>query len=89
MGDWADYREHDGLGLAALLRKRAISPKELLEVAIARAEMVNPLINALSQKLYDYGRDTLNRPIPEGPFACARVFGRACLAEARRFRQSA
>ena len=41
-----DYRDHDGLGLAALLRKRAISPQELLETAIDWAERVNPPINA-------------------------------------------
>jgi amidase len=69
MGGFSDYRDHDGLGLAALLRERAVSAKQLLETAIERAERVNPLINALSQKLYDYGLEALSRPIPDGPFA--------------------
>ncbi len=64
-----DYRDHDGLGLAALLRKRAISPQELLETAIDWAERVNPSINALSQKLYDHGREALDRPLPQGSFS--------------------
>jgi Asp-tRNA(Asn)/Glu-tRNA(Gln) amidotransferase A subunit family amidase len=54
-----DYRRHDGLGLAALVRKGEITPAELLETAIAAAERLNPAINALSQKLYDEARASL------------------------------
>ncbi len=65
---FSDYRAHDALGLARLVRERAVSPAELLETAIAAAEAVNPAINALSLKLYDYGLESLSRPLPDGPF---------------------
>ena len=31
-----DYASYDGLGLAELVAKRAVTPKELVEAAIAR-----------------------------------------------------
>lgn len=68
MTAFADYRSHDALGLAGLVRERAVSPAELLEAAIAAAEAANPSINALSQKLYDYGRGSLKHALPDGPF---------------------
>ena len=33
-----DYADYDGLGLAELVRKRAVTPAELVEAAIARIE---------------------------------------------------
>ena len=44
---FADYRKYDAVGLAALIAKRQVSTKEVLETAIARAEQVNPSINAI------------------------------------------
>lgn len=43
---------HDGVGLAALIRQKEISPTELLDVTIRRIERVNPQLNALSEPLY-------------------------------------
>ena len=54
-----DYRRHDGLGLAALVRRGEIAAADLLETAIAAAERLDPAINALSQKLYDEARASL------------------------------
>ncbi|ACI59710.1 Amidase (plasmid) [Rhizobium leguminosarum bv. trifolii WSM2304] len=42
----SDYGKRDGLELADLLYCREISPKELMESAIAAAEAVNPALNA-------------------------------------------
>lgn len=64
----SDYRAHDALGLAGLVRRREVSPAELLETAIEVAEAVEPKIHALAQKLYDYGRKAAAAPLPEGPF---------------------
>ena len=66
---FADYDRHDGLGLAALVRQRAVSPAELLEAAIARIEHTNPHVNALTLKLYDRARAAIARGLPQGPFA--------------------
>ncbi len=42
MGDFAEYTDYDGLGLAELVRKGAVHPRELVEAAIARIEAANP-----------------------------------------------
>jgi amidase len=69
MADFSDYRGYDGMGLAALVRARTVSPAELLEAAVEAAESANPQINFLSQKLYDFAQVALRQAIPDGPFA--------------------
>lgn len=59
---------HDALGLAELVRKRQVSPSELLEMSIARVEETNPRYNFMAQKLYDYGRKAIAAGLPDGPF---------------------
>jgi amidase len=51
-----EYGALDGLGLAELVRRRQVTPAELLEEAIARAERVNPRIGAIVTPLYDRAR---------------------------------
>lgn len=64
-----EYRQYDALGLAELIRKKEITPIELLEIAIQRAEAVNPQINAIVHKLYDYGKAMLQNIPSDSPFA--------------------
>lgn len=52
----ADYLAYDAIGLAELVRTREASPRELLDIAISRAEAVNPAINAIVLKDYDAAR---------------------------------
>jgi amidase len=52
----ADYMRHDATGLAELVRRKEVSASELLEAAIARAEAVNPRINAIVTPMYDIAR---------------------------------
>ncbi|MGZ3515958.1 MAG: amidase [Vulcanimicrobiaceae bacterium] len=52
----AEYGDLDALGLAGLIRSRELSAQEVLENSIARAEAVNPQINALAYRLYDKAR---------------------------------
>src|SRR5580693_5738795 len=63
-----DYSESDGLGLADLVRKREVSPAELVEAAIERVERHNPAINAVVHKAYDEARAAAKAPLPDGPF---------------------
>ena len=42
-----DYQSHDAVGLAELVRDKTVSAQELLEAARARADEVNPRINAV------------------------------------------
>ena len=49
-------RPLDALALADLVRRREVTPAELLEEAIARAERVNPRVNAIVAPLYEQAR---------------------------------
>jgi Asp-tRNA(Asn)/Glu-tRNA(Gln) amidotransferase A subunit family amidase len=59
---------HDAVGLAQLVRRRQVSPGELLEAAIARTEALNPRFNFIAQRHYDYARKAIAAGLPEGPF---------------------
>ena len=62
-----EYRKHDAVSLAGLIAKRQVSSKEVLEVAIGRAEQVNPAINAIVHKQYEQARKAIAAGLPEGP----------------------
>ncbi|HLW90784.1 MAG TPA: amidase [Roseiarcus sp.] len=61
----ADY---DALGLAELVRRREVSPTELLDAAIARLDAVEPKINAVPVRHDDFARKQIAQGLPEGPF---------------------
>ncbi len=63
---FSEYAEHDGLGLADLIRRREVSPAEVLEAAIENVERHNPRLNAVIYKAYDEARRTSAGPLPEG-----------------------
>ena len=65
---FAEYGNYDGLGLAELVRKRKVSPAELVEEAIQRIEAHNPKLNAVINKLYERARNTAKSDLPDGPF---------------------
>ena len=62
-----EYRRHDATALAGLVAKREVAPKEILETAIARAEQVNPAINAIVHKQYEQARKAVAAGLPDGP----------------------
>lgn len=64
-----DYIRHDALGLAELIRSREVSAAEVLEAALARADAVNPRINAIVRRLDDRARRAVEAGTGEGPFA--------------------
>ena len=63
------YGSHDGLGLAALVAKKKVKPIELIDAAIARAEAVNPKLNAIIFKDYERARDAAKGKFPKGAFS--------------------
>lgn len=63
-----EYRSKDGLALAKMVRDRDISAAEVLELAISRANAVNPGINCIVEKLYDRARREAGTGLPKGPF---------------------
>ena len=66
---FAEYEQFDGLGLADLVRRREISPAELVRSAIERIEARNPALNAVIHRMYDEALATAAGPTGEGPFA--------------------
>jgi amidase len=66
---FTDYAQYDGLGLAALVKRREVSPAELAEAAIDRIERHNGTLNAVVHKAYDEARAVAAAPMPDGPFA--------------------
>jgi amidase len=65
---FTEYREYDGLGLAGLIKAREVTPSELLEAAIARANEINPSINALIHRFEDRAYRHIKDGLPDGPF---------------------
>ena len=65
----ADYLREDATGLAALVRQRKVSAAELLEIAIARTEAVNPMINAVVQRHFALARAAVQKIPREAPLA--------------------
>jgi len=64
-----EYRKHDAVGLAQLVAKREVTPRELLDAARVRAAAVNPAINAIINSLDDEADKTLSQPLPTGPLS--------------------
>jgi amidase len=67
MRSFKEYDQFDGVGLAALIKNKEISPKELCEEAICRIDDLNPLINAVVTKMYDKAGVLINNGLPHGP----------------------
>lgn len=63
-----DYRSDDALGLADLVRTKQVSPLELLEEAIDRAQIQDARLNFLAQEMFDFGRKAIAQGLPDGPF---------------------
>lgn len=59
----------DATAQAELVRKKEITPLELVDAAIERIERLNPQLNAIVTPLYDLARETASGPLPDGPFA--------------------
>jgi Asp-tRNA(Asn)/Glu-tRNA(Gln) amidotransferase A subunit family amidase len=68
MSGFTDYEQYDALGLADLVRRRLVTPLQLLEAAIERVEARNPAVNAVVLRLYDMARRTIAAGLPDGPF---------------------
>ena len=67
-----EYRKQDATALARLIANGELSAKAVLEVAIARAEQVNPAINAIVHQQYAQAHRALARGLPKGPLhGCA------------------
>ena len=71
MSGFAEYESYDTVGLARLVRRKEVTPAEVLEAAISRAEAHNPNLNAIVIELNDVGRKAITDGLPNGPLAGA------------------
>ncbi|MGM0571849.1 amidase [Marinobacter sp.] len=62
----SDYLQYDATGLADLMRRGEVAASEVTEAAIARAEAVNPTLNAICLPQYQEAR---NQGASDGPFS--------------------
>ena len=63
-----EYGEYDALGLADLVRRKQVSPAELLDAALSRAEAAQGELNCFSALFPDIARQQIADGLPEGPF---------------------
>ena len=66
--DNSEYFSYDALGLAELVRTKQISSSELLEVAIALTEKLDPKLNAVPIKHFELARESLKNQTDSGIF---------------------
>ena len=64
----SEYFSYDALGLAELIRTKQISSIELLEVAIALTEKLDPKLNAVPIKHFELARENLKNNTDSGIF---------------------
>jgi amidase len=58
----------DAMAQAEMIRRKEITPVELVESTINKIESLNPAINAVVTKMYDEARDEAQGNLPDGPF---------------------
>jgi Asp-tRNA(Asn)/Glu-tRNA(Gln) amidotransferase A subunit family amidase len=63
-----EYRAHDATALAGLVAQGAVTPRELFETALARAEALQPALGAISVFDLEDAERRLAGPLPDGPF---------------------
>lgn len=63
-----EYRRRDATALAALVAEGAVTPRELFEIALGRAEAVQPALGAISVFDLEDAERRLAGPLPDGPF---------------------
>jgi amidase len=62
-----DYEKYDAVALADLVRRKEVTPLELLESAIERTDRLNPALNAVVHRHDDYARSAIAAGLPDGP----------------------
>ena len=66
--DLNEYASHDGLGLAALVKRGEVTPCELAETARRAVDTVNPSINAVVETYADRTTGLDDTTLEDGPF---------------------
>ena len=64
----SDYGSYDAIGLAALVKAKKVKPSDIMDAAIARAQTLNPKLNAIVFADYDSACDSAKGKLPKGAF---------------------
>lgn len=64
----SEYLQYDGLGLAALLRKREVTPRELMTCAVGLARQHGPVLNLLCHEAFEESLELSDHAVPKGAF---------------------
>ncbi len=64
----SEYASQDALGLASLIAKGEVTPSEVVDVAIAAIQELNPKLNAIIHEGFDRARQEAAAELPDGPF---------------------
>ena len=63
-----EYRSHDALGLAGLIRSKQVSANELLDLALERTAATDPQIASVVYMQVERARRAIAAGLPDGPF---------------------
>jgi len=66
---FAEYDQHDAVGLAEFVSRGEVHAGELIEAAIQRIDALNPTINAVIRRRFSEARSQAAAPPGVGPFA--------------------
>lgn len=66
--DFDNYTGQDATGLASLVAVGDVSPREVLDAAVERADAVNPTLNAIVRRFEGRAGKWIASVLPEGPF---------------------
>ena len=76
-----DFAQYDAVGLAELIRRKEVTPLELVDEVIGCIERVNPTLNGVTIKMYDHARELARGDIGNGPLAGVPFLLKDFLAE--------
>lgn len=66
----------DAIAQADLVRRRELTPLELVDAAIARVERINPTLNAIIHKHFERARAQATGKLPKVRFAAFLFYSR-------------
>ena len=69
MSSLAEYTQFDALGLAELVARKEVHPRELVAAALERIERLNPTVNAVVYEMAASAFEAAEREVPDGLFA--------------------
>ncbi|MCA9582049.1 MAG: amidase, partial [Myxococcales bacterium] len=69
MGGFPEFGQYDALGLADLVRRKEVSPLELVDEAIVRIDRVDTQLHAVVVRAFDQARTRAREKLGSGPLA--------------------